>query len=110
MALKSIRFERTGNRQIDNLQRELNGALGTLLGSPFATGHAIRSLSIGTSATVVLHGLGVSLTNWVVLRFVSAIGVGTTPSLWEVTQSGSLYATQIQLQASRPSVVDIWVS
>jgi hypothetical protein len=102
----TLRFYRTGNRQIDDLQRELSAGLAPLLASPLASGTALRSLSIGTSPTAVLTGLNRPLVNWVILRLVASAAA----HVWEVTQASSLASSQITLQASHACLVDLWVS
>lgn len=64
MAAVALRFRKTGNAQLDQLQRELAATLQVLLGSPFATGKAIRGTSfVGSAPTVLTHGLGYAPVN-----------------------------------------------
>jgi hypothetical protein len=104
---RPFRFERTGNRQFDQFQRELATALATLLLCPFVAGKALRGLTLAAATpTPVRHGLGQPLANWIVLR----LQASSSCSIIELAQAGNLYASQITLEASANCTLDLWVS
>jgi hypothetical protein len=106
VSARVLRFRRTNNVQFDQFQRELDDATRTVLGSPFATGQAIRGVALSTAAKGVAHGLPQPLQNWIVIRL-----RGAAPcSIIEIPQANALYASQVMLKASAACVVDLWVS
>jgi methyl coenzyme M reductase beta subunit len=100
-APKAIRFERTGIRQIDQMQREIADAFAVLLSSPFVVGQAIRKIAlVGGTPSIIQHGLGYAPRNVIQLYI-----VGITA--WQVTQPT---ATTMTLTAASSCSLDVWVS
>jgi hypothetical protein len=103
MASVALRFERTGSRQIDQLQRELAAALSVLLACPFATGKAIRAISLTSGVSVSFaHGLGYVPANVIPILAVASAAHSV------VTVSRD--AVQVTVQANGSMIVDFWVS
>lgn len=63
----TLRREQTDDRQVNNLQRNIDSATQTLRDSPYGDGNLVTSvqLTVGTPSTVS-HGLGRNLKGWVI--------------------------------------------
>lgn len=66
---------------------------------PFLTGAYAKGQAIGTSATIVNHGLGQAPQGYFVLTR------GANATVWQTAAT----TTTITLQASAPVTVDLWI-
>lgn len=98
---RALRVQKTGNRQLDELQRSLLDTLAPLLASPFGSGKAIRRIVlVGGTPQSVPHGLGRTPVNVV---FFNLIGLSPIQVL-------SKSASTVTLSSTSGVTLDIWVS
>jgi len=111
---KPFRFERTGDRQVDQVQRNVAFKFSLLDATPFADGQWIRNVSFtANTAKRVSHSLGRSYIGWVALRPVAALNasLANTPvAFGELNpQPPGLSSKSIDIVASQTCTADLWV-
>ena len=87
---------------INRLQDKIRDELDALAQMPLAENRRLQSVTIGTGATLVYHGLGRRIVGW----FVTRQSVNT--NVWESATQGDL-STVIVLQAGSTATVDLVV-
>jgi hypothetical protein len=103
MTAQTLRPRRTGNVQVDQFQRELSQALTTMLGSPFATGKALRNVALTAGTPVTLtHGLGYAPSNVITLMLKGTASAIAVTAITKQTVTVSL--------GTGGAFVDFWVS
>lgn len=111
---KPIRFERSGDRQVDQVQRNLIQVLAPVLSSPMGDGQRRTGVAVtANTVTRVAHGLGRPYQGVMLLRFVAAAGaaLASTPAaLGEVNpQPPGLAAQSVDVVCSQTGTADLWV-
>jgi hypothetical protein len=100
-----LRQERTGDRQVDQIGRNVELFARVARASPFWDG-ALVTATLSSTPTQVNHTLGRAYRGWLVVRLqaTSAQGVFEPPGATQVSSQ-----TSIPLQASGPCTVTLWV-
>lgn len=105
MTRQLLRQERTGNRQVDNLGRNVELFARLARQSPFWSGKLVSGVTLNsTGTTQVNHQLGYAYSGWLVVRQVGNAVVFEPPGV--ATQASA--AASCPLQASGPCTVSLW--
>lgn len=84
---------------LDKVQREVSSILNEVVTNPFLKGRAV-TITVGTSDTPYLHGLGYIPAGYIVT------GMDADARVWESAERTS---TTLTLRASASVTVDLWV-
>lgn len=105
MSLK-LRREHTGNRQIEQIQRESQRVADKGNGCPFLDGNLVTGVEFsGTNATTIDHGLGRAPQGCIAVR---SYGTNAAPPPKEASSQPSDLSLQIALQTTATSTFDLW--
>ena len=92
----------TGDAKVDKLQTNIRTAISPLLSLPFADGVHKTDVELGTSDTLVNHGLGRNFVGYIVTK------QNADTSVYVSTTSNDFPDTQIILKAGATVTVDLF--
>ena len=92
----------TGDAKVDQLQSNIRTAISPLLSLPFADGVHKTDVALGTSDTLVDHGLGRKFVGYIVTK------QNADTSVYVSTTSNDFPETQIILKAGATVTVDLF--
>lgn len=105
MSLK-LRREHTGDRQLEQIQRESQRVADRGNDCPFLEGNLVTDVQFtGTNATTIDHGLGRAPRGFIVVR---SHGANAAPPPKEASTQPSDLSLQIALQTTSTSTFDLW--
>ena len=93
----------TDDRNVNQLQQNVQAALGPLLTNPALNGRVLQGISLLAGPNIINHGLGRKLVGWMIVRQRAA------SSVYDAQDVNTQPALTLALVVSAPVVCDLYV-
>lgn len=93
----------TDDRNINQLQTNINTALNPILSNPINSGTILNSISLTSGSNTINHGLNKKLQGWFI------IGINGVSSIYDTQSSNSSPDKTLQLVSSSNVSVNVYV-
>lgn len=93
---------------INRLSADAKKSIDAMRACPLLDGALVKNVSLSTTTALVSHGLGRAPVGWLVVRARGA-GVAATPGYVDFQDSNTMPEKTLNIAASTPIVVDLWI-
>jgi hypothetical protein len=93
----------TANRELNQVQENVARALAPIFGNPIVDGVLLTGVVLASGANVISHTLDRKLVGWIIIR------QRALAQVYDTQDSNATPALTLQLQASAPVTVDLYV-